>query len=344
MVVTCNNQKVATITGYKAAFGGQVKTTAALEEGLDDMTQGLQGLQDLAEDAQDLMGEETPQDMEEEEAVEKDDSEKLKASFWGILAVLAALAGLITALILDKKAFIMPLVAAIIGFISLIFLPGAVKNQIFESAEEVAMIKVSTQFGYWLSLLSFLVAGVLAFLAGRDKPVLTREQISNVIPDKMEDAFDKAKDSVTTAGAGVAGAVGGAYDKVKDSVEKADLDGKFDKFADSAKDKFGDAVGKVKDTVEKADLDGKFDKFTDSAKDKFGDAVEKVKDTVEKADDKIDDLVDKARNKADDAVDKVDDAVKEADAKIDKLAEEAKDKAAEAADEVKDAVDPDKQG
>lgn len=306
LVVTCQDQKVATISGYKAAFGGNVRT-AELEDQVNDLNKGLKGLQDLAENLGDTEGEVTP-DEEKMENVEQE-TQKMKASFWGILALLAALAGLITALILDKKSYILPLVAAVIGFLALLFLPGSVKNQVLGSAQGMTGIKVSTQFGYWLSLLSFIVAGVLAFLAGRNKPVLSSEQVSKVIPDRVEHAFDKAKDSISTAGAGVAGAVGGAYDKVKDTVEKANLDEKFDKMVDGAKDKFADVKDKVQDTVEKANLDEKFDRVVEGAKDKFEDVKDKVANAVDKADEKLDQVVDDAKGKIADAADKVKDSV-----------------------------------
>ena len=276
MVVTCQDQKIATISGYKAAFGGDVETEA-LDDKVDDLGKGMQN---LADDLGDTFGEVTPEEEKVEEA--EPEARDMKASFWGILALLAALGGLITALLLDKKAYILPLAAAVIGFISLLFLPGNVKSQVLSSAEGAPGIKVSTQFGYWLSLLSFIVAGILAFMAGRNKPVLSREQISNVIPDKVENAFDKAKDSISTAGAGVAGAVGGAYDKVKDTVEKANLDEKFDKVVEGAKDKFEDVKDKVAAAVDKADE--KLDQVVDDAKGKIADAADKVKDSVEPED------------------------------------------------------------
>jgi len=238
MVVRCGEQDIASISGLKMATGGKVELKA-----MEDMTKGLA-------DAMQIVAPEAEADGEATEA-EEAETRPMKPSFLAIIALLAAIAGLVTALIMDQRSFIVPLVLAIIGFLALLLVRGGVTKQVIGSAggELAGLITIKMQFGYYLALFSFLVAGILAFLAGRKTPLLTQEQISNVIPDKMENAFDKAKDTVTQAGTSVAGAVGGAYDKLKDKIEDADLDEKYGHAVEDANEKVEETVEKVKDTT-----------------------------------------------------------------------------------------------
>jgi hypothetical protein len=250
MVVKCQDQPIAKMSGYKIAFGGNVKTETA-EEIIGAMNESVEGLKNFA----DTLGAQVEEEeaAKEAEETEKPAGEKMKPVFWGILAILAAIAGLVTALILGKGMYVVPLVCAVIGFISLIFLPGAVKAQVLKDAANMPGIslKVSTMFAYWLSLLAFLAAAVTAWLANRKEPLITKEQVSNIVPDKLEDALDKAKDTISTAGMGAAGAVEDAFDKVKEAVQDADLDQKLDNLTDTVKEKVDETIDKVKDALDK---------------------------------------------------------------------------------------------
>ncbi len=252
VVVKCSDTKVASVSGLKMVTGGKIKTDL-----VDDMAKGMNNLAgDLADDAGqtgDLLDKE---DMEE--AAKPKDTDRMPPKFCAILAFLAALIGLLYCFICKKKIYLVPLILALIGFISLIFLSVSVKSGLKEMMggnEFAGMIKMNMQFGYYLALFSFLIAGVLAFL-GKGKNVLTREQISQAIPDSVEKAFDKARDTVTAAGADLKDKLGDTVDKVKDTIEEAKIGEKIE-----------GAIDKVKDKIEDSKIGEKIDNVIDKAKD-----------------------------------------------------------------------------
>lgn len=199
------------------------------------------------------------------------------------LVLLIAIIGAIVSFALPRKYYIVPIILAILGFIVLLLTKGTFKSPLDNSLAQLGDIgiKIGRQFGYYLALLGFLITAIVAFFGGRQN-VLTKEQISNFIPDKMENAFDKAKSTVTAAGASVLDKVDNVYDKAKEKIDNANLDDKFDNIVD-----------KVKDKIDKANLDEKFDQIAskvdnayDKAKEKIDETVDKVKDYVDNDDSK----------------------------------------------------------
>jgi len=253
VVVKCGDTKLATFSGYKLVTGGKIETPA-----MDNMMKGLGNAFDVADQAK---------TQEEEKEAE---SQGVKPNAMVIIALLAAIVGLVTAFALDNKKYMAPLLAAVVGFIALLFIKAGMSGDMSGVDKQTAdMIKVNLQFGYFLSLLAFIGAAVFAWMAGKNKTVLTKEQVSNIIPDKVENAFDKAKESVTTAGAGLAGKIDEAVDKAKEKLDEANLGDKFDNLVDKAKEK-----------IDEAKLGEKVGDLTDKIKEKVEDVVDKAKDAI----------------------------------------------------------------
>lgn len=260
MVVKCGDNKIATVSGFKLVTGGKIANPQ------------LDNLQEMTENMQGIMDNDTP-----EAETEKEDSKiPFKANPYAIIALLAAIAGLVSALVLKKGAFIAPLVLAIVGLISLMLIKGPVKSAMGGSTGGnptlEGMITVKAQLGYYLAFIGYLLAGITAVLLGRKEPVITREQFSQYVPDSVENAFDKAKETVGTVGAGLAT--------------------KLDDAVDMAKDKFEDTVDMVKDKIDTSGIEEKIDAVADKVKDMVGadgKIAELVDDVAEEAKDIIDD-------------------------------------------------------
>jgi len=87
--------------------------------------------------------------------------EKIPASMWAIIAFGAAIVGLVIYLIKEKREALIGTAAGAIGFLSLIFLQIVVNSSIQEKGQ--GQIETSFQFGYWLALLAFFVAGLVSY-------------------------------------------------------------------------------------------------------------------------------------------------------------------------------------
>lgn len=255
MVVKCGDTKLATFTGFKLVTGGEVKAPA-----MDNMMKGLGDAFNM---------DNTTQEAQEDEQEAK--GEKVKPNAFAIIALLMAVIGLITALIMSQEKYIIPLVVAIVGFIAMLLIKSGVSGDMSAAgSKEVAdMIKIKMQFGYFLALLAFIGAAVFAYLAGKNKKLISQEQISNIIPDKVENAFDKAKDSVIAAGSEAWNKVEETVEKAKTKIDDANLEEKFDSMVDKAKEK-----------LDEANIGGKIGEMVDKAKDKIEDVVDKAKDVV----------------------------------------------------------------
>lgn len=237
MLVTCSGTEIAKVSGFKLAFGGKVKSE--FMDNMEDFGNQLNPQNILGTEVETAEASES----EDQEVEAKEEKEQgIKLNFFAFLALLLAVIGLITALILGKDMYIVPLALAVIGFLAMLFIKSVVKGSMkVPTTPQVAdVIKIKYQFGYYLALLGFIAAAVAAFFAGSKKAEYAREQFSNVIPDKVEDAFDKAKASVTEAGTNVIDKAEDAYDKVKDTVVAAGA---------SVIDKVDDTIDKVKDAV-----------------------------------------------------------------------------------------------
>lgn len=249
MVVKCGDNKIATVSGFKLVTGGKVANPQL--ENLQNMTESMQGQTDN----------ETP----DAEAEENDNTIPFKSNPYALIALLAALAGLISALLLKKGAFVAPLALAIVGLISMMLIKGPVTNAAKGSSGGNAalegIITVNAQFGYYLALIGFFLAGITAVLLGRKEPVISREQFSQYVPDSVENAFDKAKDTVGTVGAGLATKLDDAVDAAKD---------KFTETVETVKDKYEDTVETVKEKIDTSGIEEKIDAVADKVKGMVG--------------------------------------------------------------------------
>lgn len=259
MVVKCGDNKIATVSGFKLVTGGKVDSPQL--DSMQEMTNKMSG-----------MSAETP----EEEAPKDDSKIPFKPNVYAIIALVAAIAGLVSALVLKKGAFIAPLVLAIVGLLSLVLVKGPIKNATGANAASgmnlEGMITVKAQFGYFLAFIGYLLAGISAVLLGRKEPVISREQFSQYVPDSVENAFDKARETVGTVGAGLAT--------------------QLDDAVDMAKDKFEDTVEAVKDKIDTSGIEEKIDAVADKVKGMVGadgKIAELVDDVAEEAKDIIDD-------------------------------------------------------
>lgn len=154
MAVKCANTKLVSLSGLKLATGGKVT---------------LSGMEDLME-AGDF-------DVEEDEETNE---EKLKVNFFALLALLAGIGGLVTALVMGKDKYLIPLVIAGVGIIAMLLIKTGLKGQMdLEDAGEYAgVIKIELQFGFILAFLGFIFAGVMAYLAGTKKGSLAGDSTS----------------------------------------------------------------------------------------------------------------------------------------------------------------------
>jgi hypothetical protein len=323
MVVKCADQDMASVSGFKLAFGGKVNT-----EKFDDMVDGMSS---SFSDFTDHYSEEDMEELAEEDLemqTEADEKDKLKVNGWALIALLAAVAGLISALIMNVGSYMIPLIAAIVGFITMLFIKAGLMAQMKMPMQEAAdMIKVSPRWGWWVALIGFIIAGILAFIYGSKKGAKYKEQISKVIPDEVEGAVNRFGDSVEKAGAGVAGAVGGAYDKVKDKIEESDIDDKFRDTVDKAKDKFDDTVNKVRDRFDRDDAGEKVEEAKEKVDEIAQDFKEKVEETKEKVDaDIIEQKIDQMADKAKENIEEVAEKIKEGAEEGKEIADEAKKK------------------
>lgn len=252
-VVNFNGEKLDSLNGYQMALGSKVKAPSVEQIGK------VMGI-DLTQ-----FGAMVDPNLLNPEPI------PVKAKPMVLIPLVLAILGLLTALFMSAKSYIVPLALAVLGFILMLFKGGASFQLSNLNANQLEYFQSGNTLWYWLTLLGFLLAAIFAYLAGRKSPI-TKEQISNIIPDKVENAFGKAKDSVTAAGAAALNKADDLYDKAKEKVE--------------------DTYDKAKDTIERANLDDKLDNVLDKAKEKIDTTYDKVKDKVEDTVDKVKDLVD----------------------------------------------------
>jgi len=219
ILIECSGTEVAKISGFKMVFGGKVESPAleSVAKGFGEAfnQSDLGALADM--DAPEADEAETAEDEAEKPAKE---DKGYKPNLWAIIALLMAVIGLITALIMDKAKYFIPLGAAVIGLLAMFFIKSGVLGSMDTSGgpDLSSFIKVKYQFGWYLALLGFILAGIMAFFAGNRKAGYGHEQFSGVIPNQVEDAFNRARFTVTETGAQV-------FEKVEDLVNpKEELD------------------------------------------------------------------------------------------------------------------------
>lgn len=135
----CNGTKVASLTGINLVTGTHLKTQM---NGLFDANSFNPG------------------------ASRKRSSrrEKIPANFWAILAFLAAIAGFVIFYRKSKREALGGTILGITGIVALFILRLVVKNKLEEHGGGMVHIEASFLFGYWASLLAFIVAGGLSYL------------------------------------------------------------------------------------------------------------------------------------------------------------------------------------
>lgn len=89
--------------------------------------------------------------------------EKVPANFWAIIAFLSAITGAVVFYRKEEKETRWGTILGVTGFISLLILQLVIKSKI-EDHGGMIHIEASFLFGYWASLLAFIVAGGISYL------------------------------------------------------------------------------------------------------------------------------------------------------------------------------------
>jgi hypothetical protein len=104
----------------------------------------------------------------------RDEAQKVEPNIWAILALLAAIGGVFAFYKKIPKESLAGTAAGAVGFISLIILQSAIKSAVGKQVGGMVQIEIEFLFGYWASLLAFLIGGGISYLR------LKREKI--IIP------------------------------------------------------------------------------------------------------------------------------------------------------------------
>jgi len=136
-LVKCQNETIMTIKGINTVTG--VAPDNNLGGGMGDLFEGLED--------------------EMEDAAEKAPKQKKKRSLWGILALLAAIAGLgLSFTDMDNKKMLQT-ICGVLGVVSLILLYIGAKGSMDKEAAQMG-IKIVPGIGFYLSFLGFLAATI----------------------------------------------------------------------------------------------------------------------------------------------------------------------------------------
>lgn len=144
--ITCNNQEVATMTGFKLATGGEIKLKGPQLP--DSLSEGkVEGSMEFKQ--------ETGQDDRNPE-------------IFAILTLACAVIGLIISILMMKKKSIIPAVIGIVGFVMLLLLKFDMDGDMSEEGQ--GMIILEYMYGYWIAFICFILAalaGVAGYFSGR---------------------------------------------------------------------------------------------------------------------------------------------------------------------------------
>lgn len=152
----CNSIRVASLSGINLVTGTHIQTTAGNMFG------------DNPFDSMDSNGRNKSQNK----------GQKVEPNIWAILAFLMAIGGLAAFYKKIKKESLVGVGAGAIGFISLLILRSAIKDEVGEQGGGMVQVEIDFLFGYWASLLAFLVAGGISYLR------LKKEKVSGLsVPD-----------------------------------------------------------------------------------------------------------------------------------------------------------------
>jgi len=140
----CNSVKVASLTGINMVTGTHIKTAADNIPNVNDFN------------SFDNTG--------NNRSTQQNKGDKVEPNLWAILALLMAIGGLAAFYKKIKNESLAGVAAGAIGFVSLLLLRMAIKNKIEEQGGGMVQIEIDFLFGYWASLLAFIVAGGLSYL------------------------------------------------------------------------------------------------------------------------------------------------------------------------------------
>jgi hypothetical protein len=146
----CNSMKVASLTGINLVTGTHIQMDAG---GMLDNNpfNSMNG---------------NPQNQVQEKG------EKVEPNIWAILALLAAIGGVIAFYKKIPKESLAGTAAGIIGFISLLILRSAIKNKVSEQGGGMVQVEIDFLFGYWASLLAFIIAGGISYLRLKQEKIV----------------------------------------------------------------------------------------------------------------------------------------------------------------------------
>lgn len=148
----CNSMKVASLTGINLVTGTHIQTAA----------DGMLGNNPFG----------SMNGASQNQVQEK--GQKVGPNMWAIIALLAAIAGGLAFYKKIAKESLAGTAAGAIGFISLLILQWDIKSEVGEQGGGMVQIEIEFLFGYWASLLAFIVGGGISYLR------LKREKISAI--------------------------------------------------------------------------------------------------------------------------------------------------------------------
>lgn len=161
----CNDSKVASLSGFNLVTGTRIQTPMS---GLNDMSgffnEGSSSNTNASK------------------------GEKVPSNNWAILAFLSAIAGAVVFYKKVKKESLIGFIIGITGVVSLLVLRWAVKSAVeSEVGNGMMSIEVDFAFGYWMSLLMFIVAGGISYLRlKQEKPVVIKRDVATTVPQVSE--------------------------------------------------------------------------------------------------------------------------------------------------------------
>lgn len=156
----CNGSKVASITGFNLVTGTNLKTPMS---GLDDMSGYFNGGNTAGQS--------------------QSKGEKVPSNTWAILAFISAIAGAAVFYKKAKKEALIGFIIGIVGTVSLLVLRWTVKSTVESQVNGMMSIEVDFAFGYWVSLLMFIIGGGISYLRLRKLP---EPEIKTVTPVSRE--------------------------------------------------------------------------------------------------------------------------------------------------------------
>lgn len=138
----CNGTEVASLRGINLVTGTHLSTTM-----------------DNAFGSLNAMNQNTPQA----------EGKRVSPNFWAILAFLSALAGAAVFYKRSEGKYFWGTILGAAGFISLVILRWVIKAKVSEQGGAMVQIDTSFLFGYWASLLAFIVSGGVSYLCFMDE-------------------------------------------------------------------------------------------------------------------------------------------------------------------------------